>query len=163
MKTVKTLNLTLVNAETVINNDANAYNPYEWKRTVERYQKYKNVEFFKVENETRYGKDEFLVRYTIEEGLTLIGHISYGACLHNGGFYRILMGMTNDNFVDMFDYLQTNGSFDGYEVKKDKFIMQVIEFGNGDKTGPAQNNKENRKIFAENNTTVTNNSFIFLK
>lgn len=160
MKTKTILKLTLVNAETVINSNASEYNPYEWKRIVERYQKYDNVLFFKVENETRYSRDEFIVEYTINEGLRTVKHLSYSACLHNGGFYQIFRTNCDANFTDLFKYINENGNLENYKMENDKFLMSICEFNTADgTTGPAENCPANRKLFVENNQTVTRDTF----
>ncbi len=159
MKTKTTLKLTLVNAETVINSNASEYNPFEWKRTVNRYEKYENVMFFKVENETRYSRDEFLVEYTTPSGLRHVQHVSYGACLHNGGFYQVLRYNCNENFTDIMDAYNA-GTLENYKVDATKFIMNVWEFQTADgKTGPADNCENNRKLFIQNNQIVTRDTF----
>ena len=163
MKTLNTLKLTLVNAETVINSNAREYNPYEWTKTVERYQKYDNVLYFKVENETRYSRDEFIVEYTIN-GLCHVQLLSYGACLHNGGFYRVFRTNCNENFIDIMDAYNA-GTLENYKFDETKFLMSIMEFqtSNG-KTGPADNCDANRKIFIESKQTVTRETFgIILK
>jgi hypothetical protein len=159
MKTKTNLKLTLVNAETVINSNASEYNPYEWKRTVERYQKYDDVLYFKVENETRYSRDEFLVEYTTPSGLRHVQHLSYSACLHNGGFYQVLRYSCDTNFTDINDAFK-NGTLENYKFDPNKFFMAIWEFetANG-QTGPADNCDANRKIFIENKQTVTRDTF----
>lgn len=159
MKAKTTLKLTLVNAETVINSNASEYNPFEWKRTVNRYEKYENVMFFKVENETRYSSDEFLVEYTINDGLRLVQHLSYGACLHNGGFYKVLRYSCDTNFTDFMEAFN-NGTLENYKFDPNKYFMNIWEFQTADgKTGPADNCPANRKLFVDNNQTVTRDTF----
>ena len=151
--------MTLVNAETVINSNAREYNPYEWTKTVKRYQQYENVIFFKVENETRYSRDEFIVEYTIN-GLCHVQLVSYGACLHNGGFYRVLRTMCDANFTDLMDVFNETGTLENYKMDQTKFLMSIMEFqtSNG-KTGPADNCDANRKIFIQSKQTVTRETF----
>jgi hypothetical protein len=160
MKTLNTLKLTLVNAETVINSNAREYNPSEWTRTVERYQKFNDVMYYKVENETRYGRDEFVVEFTNNSGYRTVQLLSYSLCLHNGGFYNILKTMCDANFTSVVEYIMENKTLENYKFDPTKFIMVICEFNTADgKTGPAENCDANRKLFIENKQTVTRETF----
>jgi hypothetical protein len=85
-------------AHEVKNDSQREYNPSEWERAVDRFSKYSDVEFYKVDKGNGYDYDRFFVVYTLEEGLRLLGSLSYGGSLTNGGFYSAFVRTFNDEF-----------------------------------------------------------------
>ena len=79
--------------------DANReYNPQAWEEAVNRYSKYTDVEFYKVEEGNGYEYSRFYVVYTLPEGLRLLGTLSYSSSMTNGGFYMAYIREFDDNF-----------------------------------------------------------------
>ncbi len=101
------------------------YNPSEWDRTIDRYLKYKDCKFYKAVASGVHKYDRYFAVYTIPEGITFFGSVSYGSCVHNGGFVRIV--------------ILENG-----EVLR--FLLKDAA-GNEGRGG---NDKENRKVMARN-------------
>lgn len=77
--------------EEIRNNSARDYNPREWDNTISRYAKYGDVKFYICPKGNGYEYDRFYATYTIEEGITLLNGVSYGACIHNGGFAKVII------------------------------------------------------------------------
>lgn len=81
-----TIHATRITAEQLKAEPTREYNPTEWERTVNRYLKFKNVEFFKADKGEGFEYDRYYVIYTLPEGLRLMGEVSYSSSLTNGGF-----------------------------------------------------------------------------
>ena len=109
---MKAIKLTL---EQVRNSDKREYNPSEWDRIINGYEnKYENVEYFVVPKDARYSYDRYFVEYTLPEGLRLLGSLSYGSSLTNGGFYSVVkidVGPNGETIQDVLD-LMANGEED---------------------------------------------------
>lgn len=82
---VKAIKMT---AEQVKADSEREYNPQIWERKVDSYNKFQDVEFYKVERDDIYSYDRFFVVYTLPEGLRLLSNFSYSSSLTNGGFYQ---------------------------------------------------------------------------
>jgi hypothetical protein len=163
MKAKFNIKATKVTANEVINSDAKEYNASEWARIVNRYAQYENVTFYKVEEKTRYSRSEFLVMYTVN-GLEVLGSISYGSSLHNGGFMQVNAVMCDSNYITFLDYF--NGKFNlnlsNFTPDENKIVLTISLFNFGEKEGYAENTEKNRKVFIDSRTTVTRDSFLFL-
>jgi hypothetical protein len=110
--------------EQILANPVREYNPHEWTKTVERYAKYDDVQFYIEPKETSvWDYDRFYAVYTTPEGIRLFNQISYSSCLSNNGFCRVV--------------IDVNG------------IVTTHEFKNGEKTGRLENCKHNRQIMAK--------------
>lgn len=98
------MNLNRTNEQIILNDEkAGAYNPTEWKRRVESYLKYNNVEFFQSHSLNEYNEYDYYVKYQLRDGLIFFSQISFTSCLHNGGFTRvILQPHENDSSILMF-------------------------------------------------------------
>jgi hypothetical protein len=70
-------------------NDVRNYNSYEWDRIIDRFEQYKDVEYFMAPKDNIYSYDRFFAEYTLPTGLRLFGDVSYGSSMTNGGFYRL--------------------------------------------------------------------------
>jgi hypothetical protein len=65
------------------------YNPATWSEMIDRYMKYKDVEFYKVEKNDIWQYDRYFVVYTLPEGLRLMNNFSYSSSLTDGGFVSV--------------------------------------------------------------------------
>lgn len=72
--------------EETLNHEAKNYNPTTWEQIVKRYlSKQKDVEFFeRLNSPNNYA--ELYVKYTISEGITFFGRLSYSGSMSNGNF-----------------------------------------------------------------------------
>lgn len=82
MKTIATI----LTAEQIKNDSGRNYNPTIWEQNVERYSKYNDVQFIKVEKGNGYEYERYYVAYTLADGLRLLNTFGYSSCLSNGGF-----------------------------------------------------------------------------
>lgn len=87
-----------MNAEQVKADPQREYNPTSWENIVDRYNKYSNVEFYKILKGNGYEYDRFIVVYTLDEGLRLLGKLSYSSSLTNGGFYYAYIRIFDENY-----------------------------------------------------------------
>jgi hypothetical protein len=71
-----------------------------WEQNVDRYSKYGDVQFYKVERDETYGYDRFYVVYTLPEGLRLLNDFGYGGSITSNGFTRV---MIDDCIIDVTD------------------------------------------------------------
>ena len=78
-----------MSAEQVKNDQRREYNPQVWEQNVDRYSKYGDVQFYKVERDETYGYDRFYVIYTLPEGLRLLNEFGYGGSITSHGFTRV--------------------------------------------------------------------------
>jgi hypothetical protein len=96
--------------EQVKNDSIREYNPTEWIKVVNRYSKFSNVEFFKVEKNDVYEYDRFFVKYELNDGMIFFNSLDYSSSLSNGGFQTICissfdvqkMEMLPENVVQIF-------------------------------------------------------------
>jgi hypothetical protein len=70
-------------------NDVRNFNSYEWDRIIDRFEQYKDVEYFMAPRDKNYSYDRFFAEYTLPTGLRLFGDVSYSSSMTNGGFYRL--------------------------------------------------------------------------
>lgn len=97
----------LMTADEVKADEMRLYNEREWIKVVDRYLKYKDVQFFKVDRDQVIGYDRFFVVYTLPEGLRLLTALSYSSMLSSSGF-----AMAN---ITDFILIEDEG---GYAVQK---------------------------------------------
>lgn len=116
-----------ITKEEILNADCKDYNPAEWIKTVERYAKYENVQFYK-EIEGPYSYERFFATYQIPEGLRIFGSVSYGGSLSSSGFKQVV--------------IRPDG--------------QIETFGFGDTNRPAENTPANRKLLAQMGIIISN-------
>ena len=77
--------------EQVKNDSIREYNPTEWIKVVNRYSKFSNVEFFKVEKNDVYHYERFFVKYELNDGMIFFKSLDYSSSLTNGGFHEIII------------------------------------------------------------------------
>jgi len=72
--------------EETLSHSARDYNPTTWEQIVNRYlSRQKDVEFFeRLNSPNNYA--ELFVKYTISEGITFFGRLSYSGSMSNGNF-----------------------------------------------------------------------------
>lgn len=116
-----------ITKEDILNADCKDYNPAEWIKTIDRYSKYKDLQFYK-EIEGPFSYERFFATYQLPEGLKLFKSVSYSGSLSNAGFKQIV--------------IRPDG--------------QVQTFGFGDTNRPADNTPGNRKLLAKMEITITN-------
>lgn len=76
----------LMTADEVKADEMKEYNEREWVKIVDRYLKYKDVQFYKVDRDEVFSYDRFFVVYTLPEGLRLLTRLSYSSMLSSSGF-----------------------------------------------------------------------------
>jgi hypothetical protein len=79
----------LMTADEVKADEMKNYNEREWIKTVDRYLKYDDVQFYKVGKDKIYSYDRFFVVYTLPEGLRLMASMDYSSSLSSGGFAMV--------------------------------------------------------------------------
>jgi hypothetical protein len=98
------------------------YNPAEWKKTLDRFDKYKDVKFYIAEKQGGYDYDRYFSVYTIPEGITFFSSVSYSSCLSNSGFVRI--GISEKLEVRRFLLNGSNGEYGRFSnIKSNRLIM----------------------------------------
>ena len=146
MKTLKTTNGTKairMNAEQVKNDSIREYNPQSWIQIVDRYSKYQNVEFYKIEKNDIYAYDRFFVVYTLNDGLRLLNTLSYSSSITNGGFYQVFINEFEVTFNEKNE--PTIKYFDNNEVY---INIKKLTFSNGEE-GALSNNSNARTFMIE--------------
>jgi len=73
----------------VLNHSKSEYNPSEWVKVVNRYEKYKDVVFLERFNSTNDYPELFAI-YTIDEGIRFINEVSYGGSMVNSPFKGVI-------------------------------------------------------------------------
>lgn len=89
---------TKMTAEQVKADAKREYNPSSWERMVDGYQKYGDVEFYKVDEGNGYDYSRFFVVYTLAEGLRLLGSLSYSSAITSGGFFTAYVREMDDQY-----------------------------------------------------------------
>jgi hypothetical protein len=87
--------------EQVKNDSIREYNPTEWTKVVNRYSKFSNVEFFKVEKNDVYQYDRFFVKYELNDGMIFFNSLDYSSSLTNGGFHSICISSFDVQKLEM--------------------------------------------------------------
>jgi hypothetical protein len=123
--------------EEMQNDDAKNYNQTEWLNNIKRMQKYSNVKFYKVPADEFFSYDRFYVEYTIEEGIRLFKTFSYSSCIHNGGFYEVMVLDGEMNW--------DNHTYTAYEENK----VAIVKKGFGKENQPLNHTKAARQHMIE--------------
>lgn len=99
VKIIKNLVGEFVSSEVVKAATQREYNSSEWNKTVDRYSKYEEVQFFKTPG-TIYEFNYYVVY--IADGIRFLGEVTYSSCLSNGSFsYGFFMvGMKDKEAVE---------------------------------------------------------------
>ena len=74
------------------------YNPREWDKMIDRYLKYKDVEFIKLPQGDGYGYDRHYAIYTLPSGMRVVNAASYSSSLTSGGFAEAFVFEYDENF-----------------------------------------------------------------
>lgn len=145
------MNLHKITQQQAIDSPQNEYNYSEWKKTVERYAQYKDVQFFRKDE-----SEDVYVVYTIDEGLRIFKDVSYGAVLHNGGFKSVWFDMCTEDFKSLSSMITEGIKPHLFAEKFDdtKTVVTFIGFG-PKRNHRAENTPQNRKLLVESNTTIT--------
>lgn len=97
--------------EEVLNDEYKDYNPQEWTRIVNRYDKFTDVKYYKwCKEDSPYDYDQMFIEYTTEEGIRFLNRLSYSFSLTNGGFARV--------YVSVYDGEVIIGEFEDASGKK---------------------------------------------
>lgn len=111
MINVKNFTLVSITAEEIRNNSIREYNAREWDKTIDRFLKFDNVQFYILPKGNGYDYDRFYVVYSLENGFRLFNQVCYSTCLSNGGYCRI--AIREDGTVDKYLFKYANGK-EGY-------------------------------------------------
>lgn len=142
------MNLHKITQQQAIDSPRNEYNYSEWKKTIERYTQYKDVQFFRKDK-----SEDVYVVYTIEDGLRIFTEVTYHSMLHNGGFKSVWFSPSSDKFERIID-LVIKGEDVSEKFDDTKTVVTFMGFGpKRDKR--AENTPQNRKLLIESNITVT--------
>ena len=136
--------VTLATIEEVLNHQVREYNPFEWAKTVNRYQKYDPTYYMDAKS--------CYVKYSVE-GINYFKELSYSSCLSTMGFTRVdfaaLManGMTEGENIKSF--LET-GAFviDPKEVTNQYVVSNGFFYCEG-KEVVIPNSQEGKRIMRE--------------
>jgi hypothetical protein len=113
-------------AQEIKASEGREYNASEWNRIIDRLSKYENVEFYQAAPQNGYDYYRYYAIYTLPEGLRILNTVSYGSCLHNGGFTNLLK----------------------YSADGITYTLFTQDFSKGEETYRAANEKNNRKYLS---------------
>jgi hypothetical protein len=140
-KISKGLRAIRMTAEQVKQDNAREYNPSTWEANVDRYSKYKDVQFYKVEKGNGYDYSRFFVVYTLDEGVRLMNTFSYSSSITNGGFYRALIS-------DCEVYKDDNNELEVVVLTDDNVLISTEKLFCKDADGKMQETALNTSIEA---------------
>ena len=84
------LNIYLTNmTEEEIRRENREYNPSEWDKTISRFIKYDEVQFYKLPKGNGYEYDRYYAVYTTNEGIRFMNSVSYSSCLNSTGLCEV--------------------------------------------------------------------------
>jgi hypothetical protein len=135
---------TKLTAEDMMNlaTTAGVYNPRTWREDVARMEKYKDVEYYKVDADKHYSYDRYFVVYTIDEGIRFFGNFQ-NRCISSRGFIEAFVF---DHEIDL-----ENERLIFYEGNKVRLHTRKIQLNNEDGSvayGAINTSKEARKYMA---------------
>lgn len=142
------MNLHKITQQQAIDSPRNEYNYSEWKKTIERYTQYKDVQFFRKDK-----SEDVYVVYTIEEGLRIFTEVTYHSMLHNRGFKSVWFSPSSDKFECIIDSV-IKGEDVSEKFDDTKTVVTFMGFGQK-RDKRAENTPQNRKLLIESNTIVT--------
>lgn len=148
---MKTTIATKMTPEQVKQDSAREYNQREWEKNVDRYMKYGEVEFYKVEKDATFSYDRFYVVYTIE-GIRFMNQFSYSASLSSNGFVMVHIApfiLKGDKDIEMLP----EGKFN---IFTSKFLFDK---GDGTYELHAIKNDTNSRKFMQERTAKLNQVF----
>jgi hypothetical protein len=106
------LKVTPITVEEMLARPEQDYNASIWKRRVLDYAGMKNIQFYVTEKGNGYDYTRFWASYWTNDGLFLFSSFSaFSACLHNGGFCKVII--RPDGVVEKFMFKNAAGK-EGY-------------------------------------------------
>lgn len=89
----------VLTAEQMMSDSGKDYNPSIWVENINRFLKYGDVKFYKVDRDDVYGYDRYFVSYRLPNGLRLFNNFGYSSMLSNTGFTSMSISdiIINDN------------------------------------------------------------------
>ena len=85
-------------ADEIRKDKAREYNPREWDKVIDRFQSYRDTEFFKIQKVDVYGYDRFYAVYTLSDGMRFMNSVGYSSSLTNGGFAEAFIFEFDEDF-----------------------------------------------------------------
>lgn len=93
------------------------YNAKAWDAVIDRFNKYKDVEYYYIKADEHFSYERYYAVYTIPEGIRLFNQVSYGGMMSSNGFSKVYIpDMQLDNLYDAYGvYVSKFRDADGNE------------------------------------------------